>query len=196
MPQQKLDSRGPVLFKQRRNGFNQKEFCIYKFRTMMVQSLHATFKQTQRNDTRLTRLGKLLRRWNIDELPQLLNVLWGDMSLVGPRPHALAHDDIFYAELVTYARRHNVKPGITGLAQAMGFRGATETRKQMEDRVKQDLIYLQTGLFFAGYENAYLNGYGSHDRTRLNQPETIPQISDASFGANFENHLTKRKSWV
>ena len=139
----KWDSPGPVLFQQRRNGFNQKEFTIYKFRTMVVQSPDATFKQTTRNDERVTKLGKWLRRWNIDELPQLFNVLCGDMSLVGPRPHALAHDDMFYAELATYARRHNMKPGITGLAQAMGFRGATETRKQMEDRVHQDLIYIQ-----------------------------------------------------
>ena len=139
----KFDSGGPIMFIQRRKGFNQSEFTIYKFRTMCVQPLGTAFMQTRRDDLRVTRIGRWLRRWNIDELPQLVNVLLGEMSLVGPRPHAIAHDNMYYSEIATYARRHNMKPGITGLAQTMGFRGATETRKQMEDRVHYDLIYIQ-----------------------------------------------------
>ena len=110
---------------------------------MHVQNVEATFSQTSKNDPRITRLGKWLRNWNIDELPQLINVLRGEMSLVGPRPHAVEHDELYYTEIATYARRHNVKPGITGLAQAMGHRGATETNQEMADRVKHDLIYIQ-----------------------------------------------------
>jgi Undecaprenyl-phosphate glucose phosphotransferase len=139
----KYDSPGPAVFVQRRKGFNQSEFSIYKFRTMRNQSSGAAFMQTRRDDLRVTRIGRWLRRWNIDELPQLINVLRGDMSLVGPRPHAIAHDNMYYSKIATYARRHNMKPGITGLAQARGFRGATETLKEMEDRVHHDLIYIQ-----------------------------------------------------
>lgn len=139
-----MESGGPIFFRQRRKGFNQKEFNIYKFRTMRVQPRGGGFSQTSRNDSRITRVGRFLRRWNLDELPQLINVVKGEMSLVGPRPHAVEHDEMYYPEIAAYARRHNMKPGITGLAQALGFRGATETVSQMEDRVKHDLIYIQT----------------------------------------------------
>lgn len=139
----RLESPGPALFRQRRKGFNQQQFNIYKFRTMQITPKGEAFRQTAKNDSRITRVGKFLRRWNIDELPQLLNVLRGEMSLVGPRPHAIEHDDMYYLEIASYARRHNIKPGITGLAQALGFRGATDTLKQMEDRVNYDLLYIQ-----------------------------------------------------
>ncbi|MFG5117616.1 exopolysaccharide biosynthesis polyprenyl glycosylphosphotransferase [Methylorubrum sp. POS3] len=137
----KLDSPGPVFFRQRRHGFNQEAFGVFKFRSMKVQA-DAPFRQASRDDDRITRLGALLRRTNIDELPQLLNVLLGDMSLVGPRPHALAHDRSFERRIALYARRHNVKPGITGWAQVNGFRGETRTDAAMEARVQADLHYI------------------------------------------------------
>ena len=139
----KMDSSGPVFFIQRRRGFNQDEFRIFKFRTMTSAASSGNFRQTERDDCRVTRVGTWLRRWNIDELPQLLNVILGEMSLVGPRPHAVEHDDMYYTQIAVYARRHNMKPGITGLAQARGFRGATETLQQMQDRVDQDMTYIQ-----------------------------------------------------
>ena len=139
----KLESPGPVMFRQSRKGFNQRRFNIYKFRTMQTAPAGEAFRQTEKNDQRITRIGKYLRRWNIDELPQLLNVLRGEMSLVGPRPHAIEHDNMYNSEIASYARRHNIKPGITGLAQALGHRGATETLKQMQDRVNYDLLYIQ-----------------------------------------------------
>lgn len=144
----RLESSGPALFRQNRKGFNQKQFSIYKFRTMRVAPQGLAFQQTAKNDQRITAIGKHLRRLNIDELPQLINVLRGEMSLVGPRPHAIEHDNIYYSEIASYARRHNIKPGITGLAQALGFRGATETHKQMEDRVTYDLLYMQNWSVF------------------------------------------------
>src|SRR5262249_14519329 len=121
----KLDSRGPVIFRQRRKGFNGATFSIYKFRTMAVLEDGTTIRQARRNDDRITRLGRFLRATSIDELPQLMNVLRGDMSLVGPRPHALAHDNEYTASIGNYAFRHHVKPGITGWAQANGLRGET-----------------------------------------------------------------------
>ena len=138
----KLDSPGPVIFRQRRNGFNQKQFVIYKFRTMTVLEDGREVVQARRNDRRITRVGQFLRRSSIDELPQLFNVLKGEMSLVGPRPHALAHDD-HYTELIDdYCMRHHVKPGITGWAQVNGFRGETAREEQMKKRVDLDLFYI------------------------------------------------------
>ncbi|PXW62032.1 Undecaprenyl-phosphate glucose phosphotransferase [Methylobacterium sp. B4] len=137
----KLDSPGPVFFRQRRYGFNQEAFGVFKFRSMRVTP-DAPFRQASRNDDRITRVGALLRRTNLDELPQLLNVIRGDMSLVGPRPHALAHDRSFERRIALYARRHNVKPGITGWAQVNGFRGETLTDAAMEARVQADLHYI------------------------------------------------------
>lgn len=138
----KLDSPGPVLFRQRRLGFNQRAFQIVKFRTMTVQDDGDVIRQAVRNDERVTRVGRFLRRWNLDELPQLINVLAGQMSLVGPRPHAIAHDRQYDARISLYARRHNVKPGITGWAQVHGLRGATDTEEKMQARVEHDLYYI------------------------------------------------------
>jgi undecaprenyl-phosphate galactose phosphotransferase/putative colanic acid biosynthesis UDP-glucose lipid carrier transferase len=138
----KLDSRGPVLFRQKRNGFNGRVFSIYKFRTMRVLEDGDTIRQATRDDPRVTRLGRWLRRTSIDELPQLLNVLSGDMSVVGPRPHAVAHNNEYQALVSNYAFRHHVKPGITGWAQVNGFRGQTQTVDLMAKRVEYDLWYI------------------------------------------------------
>jgi Undecaprenyl-phosphate glucose phosphotransferase len=138
----KLDSKGPVFFMQRRYGFNQQPFRIYKFRTMFTMDDGDVVRQAAANDPRITRIGRFLRRWNLDELPQLLNVIRGDMSLVGPRPHALAHDHEYERRIALYARRHNVKPGITGWAQVNGFRGETSTDDKMAARVEHDLHYI------------------------------------------------------
>ena len=138
----KLSSPGPVIFRQRRYGFNRREFTIYKFRTMSVQEDGDNIRQACRNDARVTRLGRLLRATSIDELPQLVNVLRGDMSLVGPRPHACAHDNE-YAELIGhYAFRHHIKPGITGCAQISGFRGQTAHLNLMKRRIDLDIWYI------------------------------------------------------
>ena len=138
----KLDSQGPVIFRQRRRGFNGREFAIYKFRTMTVLEDGGAVRQAQRDDARVTWLGRLLRASSIDELPQLINVLTGEMSLVGPRPHAVVHDDE-YAELIDrYTFRHHVKPGITGWAHIHGFRGETAAVALMEKRIQLDLWYI------------------------------------------------------
>jgi undecaprenyl-phosphate galactose phosphotransferase/putative colanic acid biosynthesis UDP-glucose lipid carrier transferase len=138
----KLDSPGPVFFRQRRNGFNSNQFSIVKFRTMNVLEDGPVVVQASRFDTRITRVGKLLRRSSIDEVPQLLNVMRGDMSLVGPRPHALAHDSYYGNLLSDYAFRNHVKPGITGWAQIRGYRGETAHVEQMKGRVECDLWYI------------------------------------------------------
>lgn len=138
----KLDSKGPVFFVQRRFGFNQEPFRIFKFRTMTTMDDGPVIVQASRDDHRITKVGRWLRRTNIDELPQLLNVLIGHMSLVGPRPHALAHDREFERKLALYARRLNVRPGITGWAQVNGFRGQTETDAKMQSRLEHDLYYI------------------------------------------------------
>jgi putative colanic acid biosysnthesis UDP-glucose lipid carrier transferase len=138
----KLDSPGPVIFRQRRRGLEAREFIIFKFRTMTVLEDGPVVTQACRDDRRVTYVGKFLRRSSLDELPQLFNVLWGDMSLVGPRPHALAHDDHYRVHIADYACRHYVKPGITGWAQVNGLRGETASFEQMADRVKLDLWYI------------------------------------------------------
>jgi Undecaprenyl-phosphate glucose phosphotransferase len=138
----KLDGPGPVIFRQLRKGFNGQHFVMLKFRTMTVQENGAEVAQATRNDPRVTGIGKLLRASSIDELPQLINVLSGEMSLIGPRPHALAHDSQFEKILSDYAFRHHVKPGITGWAQCNGARGATPKIEQIQERVKLDLWYI------------------------------------------------------
>jgi lipopolysaccharide/colanic/teichoic acid biosynthesis glycosyltransferase len=138
----KLDSAGPVFFLQHRYGFNQKPFRIFKFRTMRTLDDGPVVQQAKKDDPRVTRVGAWLRRWNLDELPQLFNVIKGDMSLVGPRPHALSHDREYEQRIARYARRHNVKPGITGWAQIHGFRGETDTDEKMHRRVEHDLYYI------------------------------------------------------
>jgi Undecaprenyl-phosphate glucose phosphotransferase len=138
----KLDSPGPVIFRQNRKGFNGTQFVIFKFRTMTVQENGLAVVQATRDDSRVTAIGRLLRSASIDELPQLLNVLKGDMSLIGPRPHALAHDNYFESVLSDYAFRHHVKPGITGWAQCNGARGATPSIEHISERVRLDLWYI------------------------------------------------------
>jgi Undecaprenyl-phosphate glucose phosphotransferase len=138
----KLDSLGPVFFLQHRYGFNQKPFRILKFRTMRTLDDGPAVEQAKANDPRITRVGAWLRRWSFDELPQLFNVIKGDMSLVGPRPHALSHDRTYERRIALYARRHNVKPGITGWAQIHGYRGETDTDEKMQKRVEHDLYYI------------------------------------------------------
>ncbi|MDA9409893.1 exopolysaccharide biosynthesis polyprenyl glycosylphosphotransferase [Bradyrhizobium sp. CCBAU 45384] len=138
----KLDSRGPVLFKQQRCGFNGRNFTIRKFRTMHVMEDGPIVVQARPADHRVTRVGKWLRRTSLDELPQLLNVLDGSMSLVGPRPHALAHDGQFNSLLRNYAFRRRVKPGLTGWAQIHGCRGPTPDPAAIERRVEYDLWYI------------------------------------------------------
>jgi putative colanic acid biosynthesis UDP-glucose lipid carrier transferase len=142
----KLDSRGPVLFHQRRAGFGNDTFEMLKFRTMVAGASsdreEAEVPQARRNDTRITRVGGFLRRSSLDELPQLVNVLRGEMSLVGPRPHAIQHDR-FYASLIDdYLARQRVKPGLTGWAQVNGLRGETDTPEKMRRRVLYDLYYI------------------------------------------------------
>ncbi len=140
----KLDGSGPVFFRQPRFGFNNNPFTVLKFRTMRPDAASdATVPQARRNDPRVTRVGRVLRKTSLDELPQLINVLRGDMSMVGPRPHAIAHNE-YYAEVIDgYLRRHRVKPGITGWAQVNGLRGETATVQAMHDRVKHDLYYIE-----------------------------------------------------
>jgi Undecaprenyl-phosphate glucose phosphotransferase len=141
----KLDSRGPVFFRQQRFGFNNNPIWIYKFRTMHVAPAESDpqVTQAQRDDKRVTRLGRVLRRTSLDELPQLINVLKGDMSLVGPRPHAIAHNEYYATCINRYLHRHRVKPGITGWAQVNGLRGETPTIDLMHARVKHDLFYIE-----------------------------------------------------
>ena len=139
----RLESKGPALFRQRRNGFNQEVITILKFRSMTVMEDSDTIIQAGKNDTRITLLGRFLRRSSLDELPQLINVLRGDMSLVGPRPHAIAHNSHYSKIIGHYVNRHRVKPGITGLAQVNGLRGETDTHDKMAARVKYDLYYIE-----------------------------------------------------
>ncbi|HXO02646.1 MAG TPA: exopolysaccharide biosynthesis polyprenyl glycosylphosphotransferase, partial [Stellaceae bacterium] len=142
----RLDSKGPVLFRQNRYGFGDRVIQVYKFRTMKAESADANGeKQTEINDPRITRVGGFLRRWSLDELPQLLNVLSGELSLVGPRPHAVSmrvkqrrNEDI----VPDYALRHHVKPGITGWAQVNGYHGPVETERHLHERVAYDLDYI------------------------------------------------------
>ncbi len=143
----KLDSRGPVLFSQRRNGLNEKSFRIYKFRTMSVIEDGLNVQQAVEADPRITRIGRLLRRTNLDELPQLINVLKGEMSLVGPRPHAMAHDAEFARRVPRYCERFRVRPGLTGWAQVNGLRGPTDTDAKLAARLAHDLYYIENASF-------------------------------------------------
>jgi len=159
---------GPILFRQTRYGFNQEPFRIFKFRTMRTMEDGAQVKAATRSDPRITRVGAFLRRYSIDELPQLVNVLKGEMSIVGPRPHALAHDQRYVERISRYARRHNVKPGITGWAQVCGHRGEILNDEGMQARIEHDLYYvdnwslwldvkivLMTALCVSAHKNAY-----------------------------------------
>ena len=139
----KLSSPGPALFTQRRYGLDGKEIIIYKFRTMTVLEDGNVIKQATRNDRRVTRFGALLRQTSLDELPQFFNVLQGRMSVVGPRPHAVAHNEMYRRLIKGYMIRHKVRPGITGLAQVNGLRGETDTLDKMQARIEHDLEYLR-----------------------------------------------------
>lgn len=136
-----LDSPGPVLFCQRRLGLNGRPFCIFKFRTMNVLEDGDTIVQAREDDARVTGVGRFLRKTSLDELPQLINVIKGEMSLVGPRPHAIAHDKFFATQIRDYQQRQLVKPGITGWAQVNGLRGGTPTIEAMRRRVEHDVWY-------------------------------------------------------
>jgi Undecaprenyl-phosphate glucose phosphotransferase len=139
----KLSSEGPVIFKQRRYGLDGHEITVYKFRSMLVTEDGDQVVQATKNDSRVTSIGRFLRRYSLDELPQLINVLQGHMSLVGPRPHAVAHNEEYRRLIKGYMVRHKVRPGITGLAQIMGCRGETSQLEEMEARVNFDLDYLR-----------------------------------------------------
>ncbi|MCF6302533.1 MAG: exopolysaccharide biosynthesis polyprenyl glycosylphosphotransferase [Devosiaceae bacterium] len=142
----RLESPGSPVFLQRRHGFNERPFHIIKFRSMVMNTSNS-FTQTRKNDARITRTGAFIRRTNLDELPQLINVLFGSMSLVGPRPHAVAHNDAFMTKIAHYANRHHVKPGITGWAQVNGWRGAATKQNQMAARIEHDLQYINNWSF-------------------------------------------------
>ena len=138
----KLGSKGPVLFKQRRYGLNGEVIHVLKFRTMKTLDDGAVVVQASKDDPRITSLGRFLRKTSLDELPQFWNVLQGAMSIVGPRPHAIAHNEEYRQLIEGYMLRHKVKPGITGWAQVNGFRGETETLDKMQSRVEYDLFYI------------------------------------------------------
>lgn len=139
----KFTSPGPVIFKQRRYGLNGEEIIVYKFRSMTVTEDGANIQQAKQNDQRLTKIGGFLRRTSLDELPQFFNVLEGKMSIVGPRPHAVAHNELYRKLIKGYMLRHKAKPGITGWAQVNGWRGETEALEKMKARIEHDLYYLK-----------------------------------------------------
>jgi len=144
----KLSSPGPVIFKQRRYGFNGEDIFVWKFRTMSVCEDGPNIPQAQKNDPRVTKFGEFLRRTSLDELPQFINVLQGRMSIVGPRPHAVAHNEYYRKLIPGYMLRHKVKPGITGWAQVNGWRGETDTIEKMQKRVDFDLAYIRDWSFW------------------------------------------------
>lgn len=138
----KLDSKGPLFFVQKRNGLNNKEFNCFKFRSMKINDL-ADIEQVSKNDSRITKVGKFIRKTSIDELPQFFNVLLGNMSVVGPRPHMVSHTNMYAERIDKFMVRHFIKPGITGLAQTKGFRGEIETDKDIINRVRYDIFYIE-----------------------------------------------------
>ena len=142
----KIDSKGPIFFKQKRNGFNFQEFYCYKFRSMKINKQANTLQATK-NDFRVTKLGRVLRKFSLDELPQFFNVLIGDMSVVGPRPHMIKENEKYKTSIDKFMVRHYVRPGITGLAQIKGFRGEIETDEDIINRIKQDIFYIENWSF-------------------------------------------------
>ncbi len=143
----KLESKGPLFFKQERDGLNGHIFYCYKFRSMQINT-QADTVQVQKEDQRITKIGRFIRKTSIDELPQFLNVLIGDMSVVGPRPHMIVHTKKYSKEIDKYMVRHFVKPGVTGLAQARGYRGEIKNKKDMENRIRLDIYYIENWSFF------------------------------------------------
>lgn len=138
----RFESKGPLFFKQVRNGYNKKPFWCYKFRSMAINE-NAHRKMCSKNDSRVTRLGKVLRKTSLDELPQFINVLLGDMSVVGPRPHMEVHTNEFSSSVDKYLVRHFAKPGITGLAQIKGYRGEITKKSDIINRTRLDIFYLE-----------------------------------------------------
>jgi putative colanic acid biosynthesis UDP-glucose lipid carrier transferase len=139
----KTTSKGSIIFKQKRGGINNTEIIVYKFRSMSTQDNGSVINQVTKNDTRLTFVGSFLRKSSLDELPQFINVIQGRMSIVGPRPHAVAHNKEYIKLIPGYNQRALIKPGITGLAQINGWRGETNTLEKMKRRVDKDLIYIE-----------------------------------------------------
>lgn len=145
----KIDSRGPVIFKQSRNGLNNNTFQVWKFRTMCVMENGSQVQQAKKDDVRITRIGNFLRKSSIDELPQLINVLLGDMAIVGPRPHPVSLNNRFRPLIENYDQRCAMRPGLTGLAQINGYRGPTKTVEQMRNRIECDIQYIQNWSLWA-----------------------------------------------
>lgn len=144
----KLDSKGPIIFKQSRTGLNGRKFKIYKFRSMILHDEEiGRVTQAKKNDPRITMIGRFIRKTSLDELPQFVNVIKGDMSIVGPRPHAFEHDEMYKNKVNLYMQRYQVKPGITGLAQISGFRGETDSLNKMVKRVSLDIEYIENRSF-------------------------------------------------
>jgi len=162
----KLSSPGPVLFAQRRYGQGGREIRVLKFRSMRATEDGPVVRQATEGDSRVTRVGAFLRRTSLDELPQFFNVLRGDMSVVGPRPHAVAHNEHYRAQILEYMLRHKVKPGITGWAQVNGWRGETDTLDKMIERVAHDLHYIRHYRFSLDLKILFLTAFGR--KTRLN----------------------------
>jgi putative colanic acid biosynthesis UDP-glucose lipid carrier transferase len=156
----KLESKGPIFFKQKRNGLNYDEFYCYKFRSMSLNAI-ADLEQVSKNDPRITNVGKIIRKTSIDELPQFLNVLLGDMSVVGPRPHMVSHTEMYARRIDKFMVRHFIKPGITGLAQTKGFRGEVETDNDIIFRVKYDIFYLENWSLLLDIKIIYLTIYNA-----------------------------------
>ena len=161
----KFETRGNILFWQERHGYNNATIKVVKFRTMNVAENGSCFVQATRKDSRVTHVGRILRRTNIDELPQLLNVLYGNMSIVGPRPHATAHNEMFEGRILPFSRRHNIKPGITGWAQVNGHRGETDTLDKMQRRVEHDLYYIDNWSFLLDIKIVLLTMFSKRSYT-------------------------------
>ena len=161
----KLTSKGPVIFKQRRYGLDGREIIVWKFRTMTVQEDGAKVKQATKDDDRLTPIGGLLRRTSLDELPQFIQVIKGDMSIVGPRPHAIAHNEEYRQKITGYMLRHKVKPGITGWAQVNGWRGETDTVFKMRKRIEHDLEYIRNWKLGLDIKIIFLTVFGRKVRS-------------------------------
>ncbi|HWO10775.1 MAG TPA: exopolysaccharide biosynthesis polyprenyl glycosylphosphotransferase, partial [Polyangiaceae bacterium] len=157
----KLTSKGPVLFVQRRYGLGGRPISVLKFRTMTVTEDGPNIVQASREDTRVTRLGAFLRRHSLDELPQFFNVLSGSMSVVGPRPHAVAHNELYRSRIHGYMLRHKVKPGITGWAQVNGWRGETDTDEKMQRRIEHDLYYINNWTLRWDLKIVFLTVFGA-----------------------------------
>jgi putative colanic acid biosynthesis UDP-glucose lipid carrier transferase len=156
----KLTSKGPVFFRQRRYGVGGSEIQVLKFRSMRVEEDGPKVTQAQKEDPRVTPVGRFLRRSSLDELPQLINVVRGDMSLIGPRPHAIAHNELYQRQIVEYMLRHKVKPGITGWAQVNGWRGETNTLRKMVYRVEHDLYYIRHWSTWLDFKILWLTIFG------------------------------------